>query len=41
MKRFIGRTIWNAAERYGFGLGRFAPTCFGWMIGAKRWRRVN
>jgi len=35
MKRKIGALIWNTSECLGFGLGRFAPVVFGWMIGSK------
>jgi hypothetical protein len=27
--------LWNLSEWSGIGLGRFAPTVFGWMIGSK------
>jgi hypothetical protein len=36
IKRFIGRIIWNFAETNHIALRRFAPTVFGWMIGAKK-----
>jgi hypothetical protein len=32
---FIATIIWNTKEYFGISLGRFAPICFGWMIGAK------
>lgn len=35
IKRIIGKTIWNFSEFYNISLGKFAPICFGWMIGSK------
>ncbi len=35
MKRFIGKLIWNMAERFGVDLGRYTHVVFGWMIGSK------
>ncbi len=34
--QFTASLIWNTSERYKIPLGRFAPTVFGWMIGAKK-----
>ena len=34
--QFIASCIWNTSEYLHIPLGRFAPTIFGWMIGAKK-----
>jgi len=33
--KFVGSIIWQLSEWSNIGLGRFAPTVFGWMIGSK------
>lgn len=35
MKKLIYKMIWNMSEFTGIGLGRFAPTVFGGMLGSK------
>lgn len=39
-QRFWGM-VWNASEASGIGLGRFAPTVFHRMIGAKERKEVK
>jgi hypothetical protein len=41
MKKIIAKFIWNASEALHIPLGRFAPTIFGWMIGANSWKKVE
>ena len=36
IKMCIGELIWNFSESNHLKLGKFAPTIFGWMIGAKK-----
>lgn len=33
--RTIGKLIWDISEFTGFGLGKYAPIVFGWMVGSK------
>lgn len=35
-KQFIASLIWNTSESLHIPLGGFAPTIFGWMMGAKK-----
>jgi len=35
MKKLIGKIIWELSELFEVGLGKYAPTVFGWMIGSK------
>ena len=34
-KQLFASCIWNISEYFEVGLGKYAPTVFGWMIGAK------
>ncbi|AGO49520.1 hypothetical protein Phi4:1_gp107 [Cellulophaga phage phi4:1] len=33
-KRLFASCIWNLSEYFEFGLGRYGPIVFGWMIGS-------
>jgi hypothetical protein len=35
VKSWLALELWLFCERFGLSLGRFAPTVFGWMVGAK------
>lgn len=34
-KQFLASCIWNLSEYSNIGLGKYAPTVFGWMLGTK------
>jgi hypothetical protein len=41
VKRIIGRAIWRFTEYWHIPLGRKSPIVFGWMIGAKKGRKLT